>query len=94
MANITSLSDDKWFLVQTNFDHFAGDCRIRCEAANANMGSVGRANMTMDNAYNEVLMQWPNLNLLSIHSTVMIPSTHYSKSVIVTSTNNTDPGDL
>lgn len=29
-ANITTLTDNKWFLVQTNQDHFIGDCPLRC----------------------------------------------------------------
>lgn len=41
IANITTLTDDKWFLVQTNQDHFSGDCPMRCQAANSNFLSLG-----------------------------------------------------
>jgi hypothetical protein len=73
-ANITTLDENHWYLVQTNQDHFAGDCPTRCQAAHANFEKLGRASLTIDRMYNEVLHVWPNLNQLSIHSSIMVPS--------------------
>ena len=36
VANVTALSDDRWYLVQTNSDHYTGDCPRRCTAARTN----------------------------------------------------------
>ena len=40
-AHVEMLSYKNWNLVQTNDDHFAGDCQKRCQIANANMALVG-----------------------------------------------------
>jgi N-acylethanolamine-hydrolysing acid amidase len=54
-ANIRSLSDEQWYLVQTNFDHFDGDYRIRYTSARDRLEAIGSANITPERAYNEVL---------------------------------------
>lgn len=74
VANITTLSDERWYLVQTNSDHYTGDCPRRCQAARGNFEKLTRANLTVDNMYSEVLDVSPNLNDLSIHTSIMIPS--------------------
>jgi len=47
---------------------------MRCQAANANFIKLGHDNLTVERAYNEVLNVWPNLNQISIHSSIMVPS--------------------
>ena len=79
-ANIVTLTDDKWYLVQTNQDHFSGDCPTRCQAANSNFEKLGHANLTVERGYSEVLDVSPNLNQISIHSSIMIPSQGIFKS--------------
>ena len=55
-ANIETLTDTKWYLVQTNEDHFKGDCPARCAAAKANFESLGFSNANMNSIYSQVLM--------------------------------------
>lgn len=82
-VNITTLDEDHWYLVQTNQDHFSGDCPTRCQTARANFEKLGLDNLSVDRMYNEVLDVYPNLNHLSIHSSIMIPSQGTIKSQLV-----------
>lgn len=41
VAHVEQLSQDKWFLVQTNDDHWTGICTARCEAANNRIAAIG-----------------------------------------------------
>ena len=84
---------NKSFIVQTNQDHFKGDCPIRCQTANQKMQNM-KSNMSTDLVVSEVLTQWPNLNLFSIYSTVFVPLTSYSHTYHVRASNLTDPGDI
>ena len=74
IANVTTLSDEKWYLAQTNQDHYTGVCPIRCQTANHNFTAIGRENLTVENMYRDVLEVWPLLNFKTIYSAVMIPS--------------------
>jgi hypothetical protein len=68
------LDQNTWYLVQTNQDHFKGDCPERCTAANNNFKSLGQDKATVTSVFDEVLNVAPNLNSNSIYTTVMIPS--------------------
>ena len=39
------VKNGKWFIVQTNDDHFDDRCFYRCKEANKNIGLVGRDNI-------------------------------------------------
>ena len=41
VANLDVLSDDKWFLLQTNDDHWTGVCTARCSVANQRIKDIG-----------------------------------------------------
>lgn len=41
MGGVQFLNDTTWYLVQTNQDHFKGDCPERCKAANDNFQKLG-----------------------------------------------------
>ena len=60
--------------MQTNQDHFKGDCPERCKAANANFKNLGQDQATVTSVFDKVLNVAPNLNSNSIYTTVMIPS--------------------
>lgn len=94
VINETSLSPSKSYLVQTNQDHFAGDCPIRCAAGNERMQAIGGSNLTKEAVQGQVMEQWPNLNFMTIFSAFLVPVTGYSQVKFVQSQNDTDPGDL
>lgn len=73
-ANIANLTDTQWYLVQTNDDHFTGVCRERCTAARANFDKLTQAALTVQSAYDTVLMVEPNLNFGTIYAVKMSPS--------------------
>jgi len=72
-AHIEMLSDKNWVIVQTNDDHFSGDCKERCQTANRNIKAIGTENLTADKLRSEVMLQGPNLNDITIFSAVFIP---------------------
>jgi hypothetical protein len=41
-AHVERISEENWYVVQTNDDHFKGVCRERCTAARANFEKLGR----------------------------------------------------
>jgi hypothetical protein len=41
VANVRTLTDDTWYLLQTNDDHFAGVCQQRCQDGNEHIQAVG-----------------------------------------------------
>ena len=44
--------------------------------------------------YSDVLEVWPNLNLKTIHSSVMVPALKIFQTRFETASNNTDPADF
>lgn len=75
-ANVTQISEEHWYVVQTNDDHFAGVCRERCTAARANFEKLGRDNLSVQKAFEQILMVEPNLNAGSIYGIKMVPSSN------------------
>jgi hypothetical protein len=73
-ANVTSLSNETWYIVQTNEDHFDGICLQRCAAARKNLDTLTQANLNAETGFNQVLNVPPNLNKASIYSAMMNPS--------------------
>jgi len=73
-ANVQNLSEDNWFIVQTNDDSFRGICQERCTAGNANMNKIGREGMSEARLMEEVVLVGPNLNKMTIFSSLLIPA--------------------
>jgi len=67
-ANIATISEDHWNLVQTNEDHFDDICKERCQAARNNFDKLTREALTIETGFNQVLMVAPNLNFGSIYA--------------------------
>ncbi|CDW80403.1 n-acylethanolamine-hydrolyzing acid amidase-like [Stylonychia lemnae] len=91
---VQKLNDTQWYLVQTNQDHFDGKCPIRCQKANERIQAIGHKNITAENLRQNVLLQWPNLNFMSIYTTTYEVASKYSNTILVSATNLEDPGDL
>ena len=74
MGGVQSLNDTTWYLVQTNEDHFKGDCSQRCMAANENFKKLGQENANVTTVFDNVINVPPNINSLSVFTAVMMPS--------------------
>lgn len=74
VANIRTLDEDNWYLVQTNDDHFSGTCLQRCQDANANMQAVGEANISQDTLLYDVMLQSHTINIHTIYTTIANPT--------------------
>ena len=88
--NVADLSDTKWYLVETNEDHYQGECDTRCRTANENFEKLTQPRLTKETGLSEVLLQAPNLNALSIYHSVMVPKTGYFKSFLANGTVTAD----
>jgi len=72
-ANVDLLSEDRWYIAQTNDDHFSGICQERCQAANAHLKEIGKDSISADRLMQEVVFVGPNLNKMTIFSSLMVP---------------------
>ena len=77
------LNQTTWYLVQTNEDHFRGQCYDRCQAANNNFQALGQANANVTSVFDKVLNVPPNINRDSVFTSVMVPSNGLFLSEIV-----------
>ena len=73
VAHIDMLSENNWFVSQTNDDHWTGVCTIRCSYVRDTMNSIGQANINGEAMVN-MLKEWPSNNEHSIYNTLMINS--------------------
>jgi hypothetical protein len=76
--------------VQTNDDHYLGECNSRCKAAKENFDLITRAQITPTVAYDKVLNEAPNVNTLSVYASVMVPSAGLFRTQIVNGTVKAD----
>ena len=78
------LSDSNWFLVQTNYDRDQLDPvhdQRRIPAENR-LIARGNKGLTEQNLFNEILFQFPTMNLETILSAVMVSSTNYHNTTV------------
>jgi hypothetical protein len=78
------LSDERWFLIQTNYDRDQPDPlhdprRIPTEKK---LAARGNENFTEQTFLNEFMFQWPNFNIATIFTDIMVPSTGYKNTTI------------
>jgi N-acylethanolamine-hydrolysing acid amidase len=73
VAHIDMLSDENWYVAQTNDDHWTGVCTIRCQYVRDTMNSIGAANINGAKIV-DMLKQWPSNNEHSIYNVLMINS--------------------
>ena len=69
------LTSQKWYLLQTNQDHFDGICPERCTEGRKLLDTLGQANFNVTSAFTSVLDQAPLLNAASTYTALMIPET-------------------
>merc|ERR1712224_1042057 len=83
-ANVWDITDTgnggaNWFKLQTNYDNWE-EVPVwdnRRDPGNADMTTLGQANITPENIYNEVLVNDPVFNAHTDFSTVMSASSAY-----------------
>eukprot|EP00347_Sterkiella_histriomuscorum_P010753 403375054 len=92
--NIEKLNDTNWYLAQTNQDHFAGICPIRCQKARERIDLIGNKTVSPQNLLEKVMTQWPNLNYQTIYNSVYQMNKNISQTFYLSATDLTDPGDL
>ena len=61
-ANVTTLTNENWYVLQTNQDHYDGHCGLRCQSARANLDKLGQGFADVRSVFINVLMQGPVLN--------------------------------
>jgi len=74
-------SNGRWFLAETNDDHWKPPEDNRRDAANNSMKSIGRGNMTLDGLFT-VLKKQPVYNTETTYTTVMCSKTGFIKTQI------------
>mmetsp|Transcript_38497 Transcript_38497/g.28336 ORF Transcript_38497/g.28336 Transcript_38497/m.28336 type:complete len:144 (+) Transcript_38497:676-1107(+) len=77
VAFTARLSDDDWYIVQTNDDHFAGVCQQRCVDANEHMKQIGPENISLETLLEDVILQSHNFNKFTIYTTMFSTSENY-----------------
>ena len=88
--NVTQVSEENWYIVQTNDDTYAGQCRERCQAATKNINLLTRNDTNTTSLYDKVLNVEPNLNSLSVYTAVMVPKNGLFLGSTVTGTYRAD----
>jgi len=73
LAHVEELSSSRWFVAQTNDDHYKGICQPRCQGANEHLNAIGQANISADTLLNQVMLADPNSNEKTIYTNIMIP---------------------
>lgn len=63
----------KWYVVQTNSDIWKYGCQGRCAAAHENLNKVSQGNISHDTLRNQVLLQYPVFNDMTIYNTEFDP---------------------
>lgn len=77
VSHTEMLTEDRWFLAQTNDDHFAGVCQTRCQTAKQNIKSLGREYINEQNLRESVMLANPNLNDITIFSSILNPRNNF-----------------
>lgn len=78
------LSDAHWFIVQTNYDRDQPDPiydsrRIPTEKK---MEARGNKNFTEDTLLQEFMFKWPNFNIATIYTDILVPGTGYKNTTV------------
>lgn len=80
-VDVWTLSDDRWFLVETNDDHWKPPNDDRREAANHSMSKYTPQSIGADALW-DVMTQHPTLNELTTYTAVMNADKDYYESVL------------
>jgi len=71
--HIEFLDENKWYIVQTNDDHWKGICNIRCSYVKDSLEYIGHDDFVSEDLF-EILKKWPSNNVHSIYYSLMIPA--------------------
>ena len=82
-------TNGKWYVVQTNSDHWINDtgkhhgCFNRCEAAKERLNTLGQDNLDIDNLRSKVFLQFPNFNGDTLFNTQFVPSAGFIDTISI-----------
>lgn len=76
-----NITQGKWYLVQTNSDHWNQGCFNRCDAAHTKLDKLGQDSLNIDVLRDDVLFKFPNFNYDSLYNTQFIPVDRFINSV-------------
>ena len=66
-------TEKKWFLIQTNNDHWKTGCFSRCQAATDRMNELKQLN-TNEGTLETLMMRYPTMNEITVYHTSMVAS--------------------
>jgi hypothetical protein len=87
------VENGKWFIAQTNDDHFDDRCYYRCEEANNNLNKVGRDNINKQ-TMGQIVTRYPNFNYGSIYTNTMVAMEGYMSTTVLLCQSETHCGRL
>ncbi|CAJ0570528.1 unnamed protein product, partial [Mesorhabditis spiculigera] len=73
-ADVWKLNKNRWYMVETNFDHWTPQGDKRKKVASHALHKLGQERLNADTLFNHVLSRQPVLNDLTIFTLVMSPS--------------------
>ena len=75
VLNERYISEDDWFLIQTNEDHFEDICNQRCKESKAKLEELrDEGRLTATSFRNEVMLEYPIANKYTIYDALMVPA--------------------
>ena len=72
-AHEDHLNETRWFVVQTNNDHWDSGCYNRCAAATERMLKIGQDNINQASIREQVMYLFPTLNGDTLYNTEFTP---------------------
>ena len=78
------LTEDRWFLVQTNYDRDQPEpvYDTRRAPAERRIRDIG-SSMMPDDLFHKVMLVWPTLNIATIMTAIMVPGDNYHNATIL-----------
>ena len=78
------LSEDQWFLIQTNYDRDEPQPAYdpRRIPTEKKLQQRGNSNFNEQTLLDEFMFKWPNFNIATIFTDVMVPSTGYTNTTV------------
>lgn len=90
VVNERTLTEETWYLVQTNKDHFADVKDIRYLKAVEILNTHNYLEIGSENVMDSVMLQRPPAQANTIYSSIFVPNTHSSMTKLTTYTPKTD----
>ena len=87
LVNSRELTNESWYIIQTNKDHFDGIYDLRYKAAITRLESVGNKNINAESLRNDVMLIVYPAQHDTVYTTTMIPAKNSFDAIKTTFTN-------